>query len=214
MIIGRKNLLILVSVVTYVLIYKIPIPCYGCESESIWYRCVSGTGEGTSSCEAHKRVEKTIAQGGSIASNVAEHAGVFFENLWEFTADDLPTIIKDFILQIKDTLKNLRPAIAAKIETIIKFLKEKAGLIVGKIKDIASSTYNNYIKAVIDPLVSFVTNNIVQPMVFVIEKIIAFRVLVWNTLKNAVESVANLGIGSFVGSVVISSRVSQTFWRI
>jgi len=194
--------LILVTVVAYVLIYKIPLPCYGCESESIWYRCISGTGKGTSSCDAHKKVTKLVSQGSGVVSTISEQGGVFLENLWEFTTDDLPGVIKDFILQIKDTLKNLKPAIAAKITAIIKFLKEKARLIADKIKDVATSTYNNYIKVVIDPLVSFVTNNIIQPMVFVIEKIISFRVLVWDTLKDAVEAVSNLGIGSFVGSVV------------
>lgn len=202
MIIKPKNILILLSVVVYVLVYKIPVPCYGCESESIWYRCISGTGEGSSSCESHKKVEKLVSQGGNIVSSISEQGGVFFENLWEFTSNDLPGVIKDFIVQIKDTLRNLKPAIAAKINTIIQFLKDKASLVADKIKGVVSSTYKNYIKVVIDPLVAFVTNNIIQPMVFVIEKIIAFRVLVWETLKQAVEAVTNLGIGDFVGSIV------------
>lgn len=202
MLFSPKNLIVLIIVTAYVLIYKVPVPCYGCESETIWYRCISGTGVGSSSCEAHKKVNNIVSKGGDISSTLVEQGGVFFENLWEFTSEDLPQVIRDFVVQIKETLRNLKPAIAAKIQAVIKFLKDKAMLIAGKIKDVATSTYENYVKAVISPLISFVTNNVIRPMVFVVEKIIEFRKLVWDSLKNAVEAVTNLGIGSFVGNVV------------
>lgn len=202
MIIETKRLFILVIVVAYILIYKIPVVCHGCDSESVWYRCVFGTGEGSSACEAHKKVQSIISEGGDIASTIKEQSGVFLDNIWEFTSDDLPDTIKAFVVQIKETLQNLRPAIAAKIQSIIAFLKEKANIIVDKIKGLASSTYENYMKVVIDPLVSFVTNNIITPMVFVIEKIIAFRKLVWGSLTTAVSAVTNLGITDFVGNIV------------
>ena len=45
----KKNVSYVVAGVfcVYALVYKIPIPCFGCQKNGFWYRCVIDTGEGT-----------------------------------------------------------------------------------------------------------------------------------------------------------------------
>lgn len=64
------------------------------------------------------------------------------------------------------------------------------------------STYEKYLEDVINPVIQFFMNNILQPVVAIFENIIQFRDLVWNTLSNAIDSFANISIGDFVGDVV------------
>ena len=186
------------SILVYALVYKIPLPCFGCDKGSFWYRCVFDTGYGTKSCSAHQVASSRV----NGIQDIASEAGEFLDNLWEFTKTELPETIKEFILTLKNLILGLKNAISEKISLVIKFLKEKISLFVGKIKETVSSTYETFLKNVVNPLVTFAMNNIVSPVVNIFEKISAFRTLVWTTISNSVDRFANIPIGSFVGDVV------------
>lgn len=182
----------------YALVYKIPIPCFGCQKNGFWYRCVMDTGEGTASCDAYKQAENRAKTMGHIM----DQAGVYMDNLWDFTKTDLPGVIADFIATLKDQILGLKDRLAEKIMQIIAFLKEKLMLFVSKIKEAVVSTYEKFLEVVINPIIKFFVNNLLQPVVKIFEKIVEFRELVWKVLSNAIDKFANIGIGDAVGEVV------------
>ena len=182
----------------YALVYKIPIPCFGCQKNGFWYRCVMDTGEGTASCDAYKQAENRA----KTAGRIMDQAGVYMDNLWDFTKTDLPGIIQDFIATLKDQILGLKDRLADKIMQIIAFLQEKLMLFVSKIKEAVVSTYEKFLEVVINPIIKFFVNNLLQPVVKIFEKIVEFRDLVWKVLSNAIDKFANIGIGNFVGEVV------------
>lgn len=198
--VSKKNMGYLVAsvLVVYALKYKIPLPCFGCQKEGFWYRCVMDTGEGTASCDAHIAAKERI----ETAGNIMDEAGVFVDNLWDFTRSELPGVIQDFIATLKDQILGLKDRMAAKISDIITFLREKIALFVSKIKDAVVSTWESFLNNVINPVINFFVANILTPVVSVFNQIVQFRNLVWSTLSGALESFANIPITSFVGDVV------------
>lgn len=184
--------------VVYALTSRIPLPCYACDSGSFWYRCIGGTGKGTQSCEAFKAAESRV----DLASDIFSKAGTFLENAFDFTAVGLPDIITDFIATLKDQILGLKDRMSEKISQIINFLKEKIGLFLSKVKEIAVSSYDRYLKKVIDAMVSFTVNKLINPIVNIITKIIEFRDLVFEKLAEAIQRFADINIFGFVGEVV------------
>lgn len=198
--ISKKNMGYLVAsvLVVYALKYKIPLPCFGCQKEGFWYRCVMDTGEGTASCDAHIAAKERV----ETAANIMDSAGVFVDNLWDFTKTELPGVIADFIATLKEKILGLKDKMAEKIGDVIAFIREKIALFVSKIKDAVVGTYEAFLNNVINPIVSFFIANILGPVTIVFNLIVDFRNLVWGTLSGALESFANIPITSFVGEVV------------
>lgn len=186
------------SLLVYALIFRIPIPCMGCEREAWWSRCMEGTGHGTQSCTAHKAAEARV----DLAGDILGKAGEYMSNAWEFSTDKLPEIITEFIATLKEQILGLAEKMSKQVSLIIEFLKEKIGLFIAKAKDIVTSSYDRYLKRVIDAMIAFVTNNLITPIWTIISKIIEFRNLVWEKLAEAVQKFADLNIGAFVGKVV------------
>jgi len=188
--------------VGYVLTNKIPIPCYGCEKDTLWSRCMEGTGYGTKSCESHKTAVKNSARAGNFLALVGTQASDFIDKIWEFDVSELPEMIGDFIGDMKDSLLTLKEKVSEKISIVITFLQEKASEIFGKIKGAVFTVYDDFKRIVLDPIIAFIMKTIVDPFFFIIQQIIKFRNLVWKTLQDAYNKVLNLGIFDFVGDVV------------
>lgn len=184
--------------VIYGLVFKYPIPCFACDEGGFFHRCISGTGAGSASCSAHALAEKRFTQ----ATGIFEDAGEVLGEIWTFTSEGLPDVIKDFIVIMRDQILNLKNRVFEKINQVITFLREKISLFIGKTVDIATDAYNKYLKKVIDAMIVFVTRNIVNPMLTIIDKIIDFREMVWNNLKAAVQKVSDLNILGFTTSIV------------
>lgn len=121
--VSQKSIGYVVSAVfcVYALVYKVPIPCMACESGSFWSRCIKGTGANTASCSAHKAAKDRVDK----ASNIMDQAGVYMDNLWDFTKTELPETISEFIATLKDQILGLKDRMSAKIGLIITFLREK-----------------------------------------------------------------------------------------
>lgn len=185
-------------IIIYSLTKKIPLPCFGCDGGSFWYRCISGTGKGTESCAAHKKAGDRIA----ASANILDEAGVFMANLWEFTTNDLPDTIKDFIADLKDSILRLKDKVAEKIMAVISFLKEKIYWFASKVKDTAVDTYDKYFADIINPIIAFAMKNILQPVIMIFGKIMEFRNMIWKVLSDAIDKFANIPIGDFVGDVI------------
>lgn len=185
-------------IIVYALIKKLTLPCYGCQKESFWFRCLGGTGAGSQSCEAYKAAESRI----DFAGDIMGKAGEYMENAYDFTREELPAIVTEFIATLKDQVLGLARKMGEQVTLMITFLREKIALFLAKAKDIATSSYDRYLKKVIDSMISFVTNNLISPIWTVINKIVEFRALVWQKLSEAVQKFADLNIGAFVGRVV------------
>ena len=116
----------------YGLVYKYSIPCFACDEGSFWYKCTEGTGKGTKSCDASKVAENRMKNFSGFAANfsttISEGAGAFMDNIWEFTSEDLPGIISEFIGTMKELILGLKDKMVEKIYKIIEFLKEKVNM--------------------------------------------------------------------------------------
>lgn len=198
-----RSIIISVIVVAYVLIYKIPIPCFGCESDSIWYRCTEGTGKGSKSCSNHKKVMSAVKSGKGFLTSVSEQGSMFMNNVWEFAKEDLPDALWEFIEQIKLTLYNLGANMRKKMQQIVQFLQDKATTIVDKIKNLAVDGYENYLRVVIDPIIAFAIKYIISPMRAVFTQLVEFRQLILTTMETGASQVKNLQIGK-LGAMVVN----------
>lgn len=131
-----------------------------------------------------------------------DQAGVYMDNLWDFTKTELPVVIEDFIAGLKDQILGLKDKMTKKINDIITFLREKLELFVSKIKDVATYTYHKFMEVVVNPIIKFFVTNLLQPCLKIFENIMEFLELVWRTLSNAMDKFATVPIGGFVGDVV------------
>ncbi len=196
----KKSLgyVVFATILVYAFTAKIPGICVGCEEETSWMRCIAGTGKGSQMCEAFKAAESRVEFAGDIGAKAQE----FMANTWDFTKEKLPQVIAEFIPKIKELLLTLKDRMAEQLAKIIAFLKEKIGMFLSKAKDIATSAYDRYLRDVIDKMTAFVSNNLITPIYTIIRKIIEFRDLVWEKLREVVQKFADLNIGEFVGRVV------------
>ena len=184
--------------VVYALVWKIPLPCFACDKGSFWYKCIQGTGEGTTLCSMHKSADNRF----KTASGILDNAGDFAAELWEFTSEGLPDDIREFIGIMRDQILGLKNNIAERISLVIKFIREKIELFYQKAKDITVEAYERYLKRVIDAMIAFLANNIVSPIYSIMGKIVDFRDLVWRKLTEAVSKFTDIGIGDFIGEIV------------
>ena len=184
--------------VVYGLMYRWPIPCFACDEGGFFYRCMPGTGVGSAACSAYSLAEKRFDQ----ASGIFEDAGEVLSEIWDFTSEGLPDIITEFIETMRDQILNLKKNISEKINGVIVFIQDKISLFVTKIKDVATSAYEQYLKKVIDAMIDFLTNNLLDPIYTVIDKIIEFREMVWNNLKEAMQKVTDINIMGFTTQIV------------
>lgn len=184
--------------VVYALVWKVPLPCFACDKGSFWYRCIQGTGEGSSLCTMHTSADRRF----KTAAGILDNAGDFAAELWEFTTEGLPDDIKEFIATMRDQILGLKNKIAERISLVINFIREKIELFYQKAKNITVEAYERYLKKVIDAMIDFLSNNIVSPIYSIIDKIIDFRDLVWEKLTEAVSKFTDIGIGDFIGDVV------------
>lgn len=184
--------------VVYGLMYRWPIPCFACDEGGFFYRCMPGTGAGSAACSAYALAERRFNQ----AAGIFEDAGEVLNEIWEFTSEGLPDVITDFITTMRDQILNLKRNIGDKINGVITFIREKISLFVTKVKDIATDAYERYLKRVIDAMINFLTNNILNPIYTVIDKIIEFREMVWNNLKEAMQKVTDINIMGFTTEIV------------
>lgn len=193
---------ILVLIIGSILKYKIPLPCHGCEKESIWYRCLPNTGHGTKLCESHKFIVKQAAKVGKFGSLVSEQLSEFTDKIWEFDISELPEMIGGFLEDMKMSLFKLKDKVAEKINIVIEFLKEKVSQVYNKVKQSITNVYDDIKTIVIDPIISFMMKRIIEPFMIIINQIIKFRDLVWKTIQESYEKVMNLGVMDFAGEVV------------
>lgn len=184
--------------VVYGLMYRWPIPCFACDEGGFFYRCMPGTGAGSAACSAYALAEKRFNQ----ATGIFEDAGEVLSEIWEFTSEGLPDIITEFIATMRDQILNLKNKIAEKINGVIAFIREKISLFVTKVTDIATAAYERYLKKVIDAMINFLTSNILNPIYTIIDKIIEFREMVWNNLKEAMQKVTDINIMGFTTQIV------------
>lgn len=181
----------------YALVYKIPLPCFGCQKEGFWYRCVMGTGEGTQSCNAYEAARERV----ETAGRIMDEAAVYMDNLWDFTKSELPGVISDFIATLKSQILGLRDNIKQRIDSIINFLREKISLFVNRVKE-GITTVKDFIVAVVEPMVAWFMQNILQPAVQLLTMYIEFKQMVYGVLWDSVKAFANLPFVTYGKQVV------------
>lgn len=137
-----------------------------------------------------------------FSSNIMDGAGEFMDNIWEFTSNDLPDIITDFISNMKEMILGLKEKMAEKIAQIIQFLQDKVGPFVSKIKGVAVDSYESFLARVINPIVQFFVNKLINTTVKMFMKIKEFRDLVWKTLSDAVDKFTGLEVFDFATDIV------------
>ncbi|CAM9371457.1 unnamed protein product, partial [Phaeothamnion confervicola] len=192
----------IISTIIYAIVWKFPVPCYGCDSGGIFYRCINGTGENTRSCEAYTLGEKRVKKATGFISGVVEDAGDFLEELWTFTKEDLPPIVYDFIQRLKELIMTAKAQVTEKMHYAIKYLTEAIPKLVAQAKALIGKGWEEFREVALDPVIAFVLTHIVSPLVAIAEALADFRNLVWGSISDAVGKFANLNLGGFASDVV------------
>jgi hypothetical protein len=95
-------LFFIIGAIAYVYINKIPMMCFGCETDGTFTKCLPGTGNGTPTCDALRGIEKVVDEinkGISKADEIVETIETAFTVPYQ--------TIKDAINTLENTLGNL-----------------------------------------------------------------------------------------------------------
>ena len=170
--------ILVISLIIYIRIYKIPILCLTCETEGTFTRCINGTGDKTTTCTVYKAQQKALA---GITTAYSQ-----LENTFETTIERTENIFEEAYEKIKTAKEEL----ATILETILS-------LKIPKIPSINIPTIDNISCAIdLSNLPNFdicttditpsMNNNIITPINTAINKIETQINGLINDLKNAI----------------------------
>ena len=123
----RRFILVLVGLNIAILVFAlvagnildggIYVPCFGCAEDGTIFKCASGTGKGTSACEAYK---KTMSIFDSLIGFIVD-AGIFLGDLVGYIVDAIG-YIKDGVIVLFEAILWLFKAPAYLISKLASFL--------------------------------------------------------------------------------------------
>ena len=201
--------LLFALILYYILfIWKIPIPCSGCEEPNgLWYRCITGTGLGTETC--------TLASSNSSFSfnfSIPKfNVNLDLSGLNSILADSaLVRLPKEWIQSLTNmwiSVKTFGQSLIGKIGDLFTYVKTHVTkiineYIIGSFKS-AADTINKYI---IIPIVRGITNYIVNPIKELLQDIVNFKNSSISVLKSILSEVA--GIGTTVYDYTIGALIA------
>lgn len=201
--------LLIALVIYYVLfIWKIPIPCSGCEEPNgLWYRCMTGTGLGTETCRiatsdssfsfnfSLPKLDLNVDLSG-LNAILADSALVRLPKEWIQALTSMWVSVKTFAQSIITHISDLFSYVGRQITKIVN------EYVIGYAKA-AVETVNTYI---IMPVIRGITNYIIEPIKSVLRQVVGFKDSSISVLKTILKEVA--GIGSTVYDYTIGALIA------
>lgn len=188
-----KALIILSSIVSfimYVRIYKIAVPCFGCDdgTKSSWYRCWKGTGKASKAC----KLQKIANQKFLTAKNSLIKAFLVGSDTLKELSDNLPRRLAQYINNVKKLVMKLKQEIVRRFVKIKEIIIEKAKEIISELKGVVVKSIKVLYDKIVKPIISFVTNYIISPIKILIGKVFELKDQIIESIKVGINQILNL----------------------
>ena len=169
----------------FVFIIKIPVICNGCDPlVGLWYRCVAGTGIGTPTCSIEQGEIFGLQVDLSELTSLIQSSGlVNLPREWLQTLTSVWLSVKSFGQSLIDQTISLYGYIKTQFGIIIR------DYIIGYPK----AGYEAFKDNVIIPLISGITNYIINPVKSLILNIIEFKNTALSVFNSVVSTVKGVG---------------------
>ena len=180
----------IVSFIVYVRIYKILIPCFGCDddSKSGWYRCWKGTGKGSKPCKMKKIAEEKFL----IAKNSLVRAVVIGSETMTELAKNLPRRLAEYVNNIKKLVTKLKQEIVRRFVKIKDIMVKKTFEIMDEMKGVVIKSGKVLYENIIKPIISFISNYIISPIKTLITKTFELKDQIIESIKVGINQILNL----------------------
>jgi hypothetical protein len=169
----------------FVFIIKIPVICNGCDPlVGLWYRCVAGTGIGTPTC--------SIEQGEifGLKVDLAELTSII-------QSSGLVTLPREWLQTLTNvwlSIKSFGQSLIDQTISLYGYIKTQFGIIVRDyIIGYPKAGYEAFKDNVIIPLISGVTNYIINPVKSLILNVIEFKNTALSVFNSVVSTVKGVG---------------------
>jgi hypothetical protein len=158
-----------------VFVWKLPIPCVGCEPiKGLYYRCITG-GAGTATCS----LENATGTGNTGAlRNI-------LKQLVDFGVKELPRDIINVAVSIKTQIVNLGNKIMNGIKSTINTVRDKLKEYINVVKQFVLDGAAFVKNSIIIPMIQGIVNYIINPVKELVKSIISLRGVAIEALKSA-----------------------------
>jgi phage-related protein len=178
-------LLFITVILIYGYIYKIPIICYGCETQeglsALFFQCVIDTSKDSEMCRISTSIENASSEvgkiGGKITGAIRHEFGKLPATI-QVAYDNVMKVITDIITFIKTNMEFM----GQKIGGFVNDAYEKA-------KKAIITTWEEFYHVLIDPIVNFIDFAVIQPIKKAIDAVKQLQALIKKSLVGAYNQV-------------------------
>ncbi len=189
----HKGRIVLVAVLGLILRYKIPLVCAGCDDyatgpESLFFRCVGGTGKGTKMCSVSESASEFVDE----TASVGDAASVFVRESFLLATTEIPARVKEEFWRIVQKIRDFLKTLLLRTSELREHLVEQIRILLDKTKDVLIKSREGMRTHVIDPAMAIALKFMVQPAQELIMQLIRFKDLVIKTVSDIVSGATGI----------------------
>jgi phage-related protein len=169
----------LVGALVYLAVNPITLPCVGCDSGGVFYRCMDGTGAGTITCDAWNKG----SEGVNAAAKKIMSVGEYGDELVKF-ATRLPQFLHDFAATILAKLKAVTAEVYERMKTVAAYVLGKYEEVKLRLEGVVFKTWAQFYDKVLAPIIAGVTDYIITPIRDLLTRIVKFAKMVLGSISD------------------------------
>jgi hypothetical protein len=168
-----------------IFIVKIPVICQGCDPlVGVWYKCIRGTGIGTTTCDIASGVGYALSVDFSALTRTIQESGLA----------NLPREWFQTLASVWGSIRSFGQSLVDQTISLYGYIKEQFNLIVKEyIIGYPKAGYEAFKDNVIIPLISGITNYIINPVKSLILNIVDFKNTALSVLNTVVSTIKGVG---------------------
>ena len=174
---------------------KIPIICASCDNPNLFvrtfFRCLNTTGPESQGCKFSKSLDETLKDMGKFVSSVTNSLTKEFSDILK-DVNDIPQGIRDAILVLLKAVIDLKNELIERIGQVSKKFKEAALYVYNQAKDLVLKAYKEVYEKVINPIILYVTEYVIEPFKKMFEKVMNVRDKIIEEVKRVTKTVGSI----------------------
>ena len=192
---GIKYIFVALTLFYVLFIWKIPMPCNGCEATGgLWYRCIAGTGLGTDTCTYSTNGGGIGGLVSSFSQTLSGEVSAIVEAINNSGFVQAPKAIIQRIVQIWNSIVGIGNDIVNQIKGIFTYVSQQISIIINEYIIGSFKTGYGFIRDnVIIPIIQGISNYIINPVKSLIEDVVVFKDDALKVLQNIISAVKGYG---------------------
>jgi len=168
-----------------IFIIKVPVICQGCDPlVGVWYKCIRGTGIGTITCDIASGYGYGLSVDFSVLTRTIQESGLV----------NLPREWFQTLASVWSSIRSFGQTLVDQTLSIYGYVKEQFSRIVREyIVGYPMAGYQAFKDNVIIPLISGITNYIINPVKSLILNIVDFKNTALSVLNTVVSTIKGVG---------------------